>query len=208
MMNDETDNYDGMDSVNEAESQADAVNAEEATASAEATPFVFVRKDYANPIAQGEQAIAMLIETLPRVAKEGITVVGNTEEGANEVIKRQVERQVNVCIVVSLSNLTEINHTQRKVADGTVYRAVATAELAVSIVCPAVMSTAKASSTTDVGYAIVQALDGVLFSAPFLTPLEFTGWEQAEYTNGIFSTILTFTCQIGLLELTTNIGKD
>lgn len=134
-------------------------------------------KFYTNPIAEAEQGLAEFIREVPAVSAlldakgaRAVEVFAATAEGASDLLKRQIMSGLKQAIVVGFQRTTETIHGPERCPAKVIFN--------VTITSPGLLADKAIRSTSDLGAAIVAALDGVQFDAPFYPkiPCWFESW--------------------------------
>lgn len=155
-------------------------------------------KQNLNPIAAAEQGLAVFLAGVPAVsaildaAGTGeVPVFAATTENIEQTILRQISQGVGQIVVVAFERTTEVLH-----GTGTPARVV----FSVTVTSPGVLAENAIRSTTDLGCAIIEAIEGVQFDLPFFDgiPCTFESWTQGVDMSGAFSATLEFGAALNM----------
>lgn len=136
-------------------------------------------KLYRNPIAEAEQGLADYIRQLPAITAlldgskgKAVNVFAATAEGASDLLRRQILSGLKQAVVVGFQRTTEVIHGPKGTPAKVIFN--------VSISSPGLLAEKALRSTTDLGAAIVDGLEGVQFSDPFYPaiPVWFESWSH------------------------------
>lgn len=147
-------------------------------------------KEYLNPVAEAEQGIAEFIASIPEVSAvfsgKQVPVFAATTEEFRNAVTRKIAQGVRQVIVVAFSRTTEVARSGAGI--------VAKAEFTVSVSSPGVLAESAIRATSDLAFAIVNALDGTVFSTPFLPrAVNFLNWElDADESGNKYAQMLSF----------------
>lgn len=156
------------------------------------------KKLYLNPVAEAEQGIAEFIRELPAVSaifdgkKDAVAVFAATQEGAAALLSRKIQSGLRMAVVVGFQGTEEVLHAYPHLPAKVVFN--------VQVSSPGVLASNAIRATTDVGCAIVNALDGVQFGEPFVEkfPVALRSWTHNADEGGKLVSTLEFVAAIEL----------
>ncbi len=148
-------------------------------------------KENLNPIALAEQGIVDFLKSVPAIAglfsrESAIPVFASTDESASKLFDARIRRSLGQSILVGFTGFTEVVHATLS-KQGTF----GNGAFNVDIYAPGMLSLSKIKTTSDLAFAVVEALDGVVFAEPFAAPLVLQSWTQ-EDRDGLFVASLNF----------------
>ena len=151
-------------------------------------------KENLNPVTVAEQGIAEYLRELPEIAglfsgEKAIPVYAASDESALVIIDGRIKRAVGQSVMVAFAGFSEVLHAQipRKNIE-----TLGNAAFNIDVYSPGILSSQKIKSSSDLAFAVVNAIDGLLFAEPFKSSLQFRSWMH-EDRNGTFVVSLNFT---------------
>lgn len=136
-------------------------------------------KSYLNPIAEAEQGLADYIREIPAISalfdgkdSSAVQVFAATAEDAASLMKRQIMLGLKQTVVVGFQRTTEVIHGPEGCPAKVIFN--------VTITSPGLLADKEIRATSDLGCALIDALDGVQFAEPFFPriPCWFESWSH------------------------------
>lgn len=153
-----------------------------------------------NPVAVAEQGIAALLADDPAISAlldggrgaGAVPVFSATDESASALLRKGIESGLKQAVVVAFQRTVDA-------ASGATGLPVRCA-FGVTVSSPGMLAENAIRSTTDIGCAVIRALDGVQFAEPFVPrmPVRFTSWNHSADANGRLVATLEFEAALFL----------
>lgn len=146
-----------------------------------------------NPFAVAEAGIAAYLAEVPEISAlfsgTKVPVYYSLQESAEASIMQELDAGLGQCVVVSFSGVESVVRLRDKT--------VAESAITIDIISSGLLAENALRSTSDLGYAIICALDFVRFSGPLDThPLVFEKWSHSADASGAFRATLEFSANI------------
>ncbi len=150
------------------------------------------------PIAVAEKGIADFVKTLPAISDilgengEEIPVYAATDESAQHILESRIMRGLKQCIVIGFQRTDSVEHSAAQLTAGCVF--------SITISSPGLLAENAIRTTTDLGCAIIAALDGTTFDAPFSPsyPCVLQSWAHNVDDNGSFLSVMEYKAPVFL----------